>query len=227
MTHSVQQHLGLDVRDYDRIIRNFIPGYDVMLGRAALAVGRVDPELVVDLGAGTGGLSERVLQEVPDTVVELWDVDDAMLTAARQRLHAHPHRARYLHRAFGEPLPPCQAVTASLALHHIRALDQKAALYRLIWEALTPGGVFVNADITIPIEPEGRERAYRAWADHLIRSGIPESRAWAHFDEWAGEDRYFSREEELDALTRAGFAAEVAWYEEPATLIVATKPREA
>jgi len=225
MSHSVGQHLRLDIRDYDRLIRTFIPGYEAMLDCAAAAVASVTPLRVLDLGAGTGALSERLLEQTTVTVVELWDVDPAMLDVARARLARFGDRARYLHRAFQEPFPACQAIMASLALHHIRDLPDKARLYRRAGEALATGGVLVNADITMPTEEEPRRAAYRAWADHQVASGIAEDQAWAHFEAWSGEDRYFSLAEELGALTEAGFQATCAWQAGPATVTVGAKPR--
>jgi hypothetical protein len=114
---------------------------------------------------------------------------------------------------------------ASLALHHIRDLADKTGLYRRACEALAAGGVLVNADITMPTDEEPRRATYRAWADHQVASGIAEAQAWAHFEAWSGEDRYFSLEEELAALTEAGFQATCIWQAGPATVTVGTKPR--
>ncbi|MEE2900071.1 MAG: hypothetical protein VX815_16545, partial [Gemmatimonadota bacterium] len=63
MSHSVRKHLGVDIDAYDDQIRRFIPGYEAMLCAAAEAVASVRPGLVLDLGAGTGGLSEVLLRE--------------------------------------------------------------------------------------------------------------------------------------------------------------------
>jgi len=225
MSHSVGQHLRLDIRDYDRLIRTFIPGYEAMLDHAAAAVATVAPLRGLDLGAGTGALSERVLEQTAATVVELWDVDPEMLGVAHERLARFGDRCQYLHRAFQEPFPACDAVMASLALHHIRDLADKTRLYRRACDSLGAGGVLVNADITMPTDEGLRQATYRAWADHQVASGIAEDQAWAHFEAWSGEDRYFSVEEELAALTAAGFQSTCAWRLGPATVTVGTKPR--
>ena len=219
MTHSVSRHLRIEVDVYDRAVRSFIGGYDEMLDQAAAAISEARRhDRVIDLGAGTGALSERVLTTIPGSRVELWDVDPAMMGKAAERLGRFGDRVTFVQRSFFDPLPPADAVMASLALHHVRELDQKRQLYRAIASALRPGGVFVNADITIPVEPAGRERVYRCWADHLVASGIEESQAWKHFEDWAGEDRYFSLEEELDGIRAAGLAASCYWQREPSTV---------
>lgn len=223
MSHSVERHLGVASGSYDETIRRFIPGYEILVSTAVAAVAAVAPQLVLDLGAGTGALAERLLAIDSKTVVELWDVDDAMLDVARERLARFGPRARFARRSFDEPFPRCDGVMASLALHHVRELEQKTALYARAYDALRPGGVLANADVTVPADPTGHQTTYRQWADHLIASGIAEERAWEHFAEWAGEDRYFSLEEELTALRSVGFRAECRWRLGPATVTVATK----
>lgn len=223
MSHSVRRHLRVDIDAYDTSIRSFIPGYEEMLDQAAAAVASVAPGLVLDLGAGTGALSEAILARPEVGAVELVDVDPEMLDQARIRLTAHERRARYALRSFDEPLPACDAVAASLSLHHIPKMDAKATLFRRAFEALHPGGMLVNADVTMPEEDPERAAAWRGWADHLVASGIEEARAWQHFDEWSGEDTYFPLEVELEALGAAGFRAVCAWRQGVSTVVVATK----
>ena len=86
--------------------------------------------------------------------------------------------------------------------------------------------MFVNADITMPSASDARRADYETWAAHLTACGIPEKRAWEHFEEWAGEDVYFPLEEELAALLDAGLEAKCVWRVTPATLIQAVKSRE-
>ncbi|MCG6988026.1 MAG: class I SAM-dependent methyltransferase [Gemmatimonadetes bacterium] len=224
LSHSVRRHLRVDIVGYDAAIRQFIPGYDTMLVRAAAAVASVAPALVLDLGAGTGALSEAILWHEGVGVVELVDVDPEMLSQARVRLKDHGDRVRFTLRSFADPIPSCDAVAASLSLHHIATLDAKAEIFRRVATALRPGGVLVNADVTMPAEGPDRDMAFRGWADHLVSSGIPEARAWKHFAEWASEDTYFPLEEELRLLRAAGFDARCDWQEGPSTVVVASLP---
>ncbi len=223
MTHSVRRHLRLEVDDYDATIRRFIPGYERMLAVAADAVAQIRPGHVVDLGAGTGGLSEALLERDEVGTVELLDVDPEMLSRARSRLERFGDRARFTLRSYDEPFGPCDAFAASLSLHHIPTLDGKTTLFRRAFEALRPGGVLVNADVNMPEDEDERRALYRYWADQLVRSGIPEARAWAHFEEWAEEDTYLPLEAELEVLRDVGFRAERVWNDGPVGVVVARK----
>ncbi len=223
MSHSVRRHLRVEIADYDATIRRFIPGYETMLATAARAVAAVKPAHVVDVGAGTGGLSEALLREGDVRLVELLDVDPEMLDQARARLGEHENRTRFTLRSYDEPLPGCDAFAASLSLHHIPELHMKEALYRRAHEALPPGGVLVNADVNMPADGDERVGLYRHWADHQVAHGIAEERAWAHFVEWAEEDTYLPIEDELAALRRVGFQAERVWNDGPVGVVVARK----
>jgi len=223
MSHSVRRHLRVEVDAYDAMIRRFIPGYETMLATAAEQALAVGPARVVDLGAGTGALSEAVLERDGDVVVELVDIDAEMLAQARGRLARFGDRARFNERSFDGPLPSCQAFVASLSLHHIPELESKRALFARAFEALDAGGVLVNADANMPEEEEERSALFRYWADHLVSCGISEADAWRHFEEWAEEDTYMPLDRELAALAEVGFTAERVWSRGPIGVMVARK----
>ena len=221
--HSVRRHLRVATSAYDATIRQFIPGYEAMLRVAAGELAAVAAGHVLDLGGGAGGLAEAILETGNTGTVELIDVDREMLARARTRLARFGGRTRFTEQSFLGALPRCNGVAASLSLHHIPTVDTKKALYRRIHRALEAGGVFVNADATMPTEPAAREATWQAWADHMVREGIPERRAYEHFDEWMEEDTYFPVEEELAAVAAAGFDPECVWREAGMAVVVGRK----
>ena len=223
MSHSVRNHLRLEIDSYDETIRQFIPGYEEGLTWAARKIAGIRPTLVLDLGAGTGALAEAMLEHEGVGVVEAIDVDAEMLDRARIRLKRFGVRARFQRCSFESPLPECDAVSACLALHHVPTMERKRALYKGIFRTLRPAGVFVNADVTMSAHPVRQEQCYRIWAGHLVSCGIDERCAYEHFDEWASEDTYFPLDDELTAMREAGFDAECAWREPPNTLLVGRK----
>ncbi len=224
MAHSVRKHLRIEINEYDEQIRRFIPEYEAMLANAADAVASVEPNFVVDVGAGTGGLSERLLGLSRIGTVELLDVDPEMLGKARRRLEPFGDRVRFRQGSYDEPFPSCDAFAAALSLHHIPSIEAKGLLYVRAFAALRPGGVFVNADTNMPTDPTARDHLFQYWADHMMAQGIPEDRVWKYFDEWAEEDTYMPLEEELARLAQAGFEAECVWNAGPENVVVARKP---
>lgn len=209
--HRVLSHLGLAARDYDAAIRTYIGGYQEMI---AEVVGLVSGD-VIDLGAGTGALAQAVLAK-PGTRVTLVDIDPAMLAVARERVG---EGAQYVNATFMDGLVPCDAVVASLALHHVADLDAKRELYRRIHSVLRPGGVLAIADITLHDDGPARSRMVDAWAAAMAEHGIARAEADALFAKWATEDRYYSLAQELTLLREAGFVApECFWKRGPSTV---------
>ena len=218
--HSVRHHLRVEVSAYDEAIRRFIPGYEAMLDVAAAEIARVEPERVLDLGGGTGALSEAILLAAPHAVVELIDLDGDMLARARERLGRFGARARFREASFDDLLREADAVAASLALHHVPTMDAKRRLFVRIHDCLRPGGVFVNADATMPADPGPREATWRAWTAHLVSCGISEERAYRHFAAWQEEDTYFPPAEEAAAMRAAGFEVASVWSDGPMVVAV-------
>ena len=222
-THSVRSHLRLAIDSYDETIRKFIPGYETGLAMAAQAVAERAPKLVLDLGAGTGALSAVILKHAGVGQLLAIDLDPEMLARAEARLQEFGSRVRFQKASFSDPLPDCDGVTASLALHHVATMDEKRTLYRRIHSALRPGGIFANADVTVSDNEQARKAVFDRWADHLVASGIERRRAFEHFAEWAEEDTYFPLEDELGIMREAGFNAKCVWQETPNCVLVGVK----
>lgn len=223
MGHSVEGHLKLNVADYDTLIRQLVPGYTAMreahmaLLRKMLPADR--PSLVLDLGGGTGALAEAVAETLPLATVEIWDIDRAMLGLARARCGRFGSRIRYREQSFAGPLTACDAVVACIALHHVKDLAAKGAIYRNIHSALKPGGVFMNADLAVAAGGALHEFSYAEWIRAMAPHGINEQQARAHFASWAHEDYYPPLATELRLIAEGGFAdAECFWREIPCAI---------
>ena len=253
MSHSVSGHLALQVADYDKLIRRLVPAYErmreIQLSVLEMAVGGARPPgalelgpsadsnavgasapggrappLVLDLGGGTGALADAVAARFATAHVEIWDTDPAMLEIAAGRCARWGQRVALVPRSFTDPLPPCDAVAAAIALHHVKDLAVKGAIYRNIYAALRPGGMFVNADYTVAASGPLRESTYAHWIAEMGRHGITAPEARAHFASWAREDYYPPLFTELELLRAAGFAdPEVFWREGGSTVFGGVK----
>jgi tRNA (cmo5U34)-methyltransferase len=205
--HRVAGHLGVAAVEYDRTIRMFIPNYERMIATVVRWLdGHVPPGgLVVDLGAGTGGLSAAILDALPDVRVQLVDVDPNMLEVAATRCSAHVGRFELRHARFEDQLPQCHAVVASLALHHVPTHSEKREVYRAILNALEEGGLVVVADALLHPDGAERQRMVEDLYAHMERNDISAAEAEAHFAQWQEEDFYVSLPDELALMAGAGF----------------------
>ena len=210
---GVASHLRIPIDEYDARIRTFIPGYDDMIEAAACSLLALptDTPHVIDLGTGTGALASRCLHLLPGAGLTAVDADAAILDLARQRLNTLDSRVSFVHGSFLDfALPSCDAIVASLALHHIATMDAKRLLYRRCRAALRAGGLLVSADCFPSSAPRLAALERESWRGHLHRAYSPEETE-ALFAAWAQEDMYFSLADELTMLRDAGFVPDVVW----------------
>ena len=102
-------------------------------------------ETLLDLGAGTGLELIAIFERFPDVKVTAVDITAEMLAELEKRPFASKVKivcGDFFSVDFGNGY---DAVISSSALHHFDR-EEKAKLYRKIFDALKPGGVFINAD---------------------------------------------------------------------------------
>ncbi len=216
---GVASHLGIDLGEYDSRIRTFIPHYEEMLDVGAAAV-PPRARTIVDLGIGTGALSARCLNTARAARAIGIDMDPEILTLAQRRLG---DRARFDTGSFlRTPLPACDAVVASFALHHVRTRAGKRALYRRIRAALRPGGVFVSVDCQPARDPRLRRAQLDQWYTHL-RGAYTPAQARGFMTSWSHEDVYLPLDAELALMRSAGFRVELLWRRGAFAVILGTR----
>jgi putative AdoMet-dependent methyltransferase len=139
-----------DVSDESNPIRN---GYEALLSWVAAEANSVGAGTAVDLGAGTGNLTARLLGF--DRIVAV-DVSSQMLSLAEEKLDASANvdwvQADIL-EFFDSSLGDISAVVSSYAVHHLIP-GEKKELFRRIANVLRPGGKAAFGDLMFRNEIE-------------------------------------------------------------------------
>jgi len=179
---------------------------------------------IVDFGIGTGALSARCLRVSSQARIVGIDADAEMLALARRRLAKK--RAAQLdlrHSDFlATALPRCDAIVATLALHHIHDAGAKQQFYAKCYAALKGGGIFASGDCCIADNPKLSQRYMKIWDKHM--SQFYSLRQIKEFSAaWANEDRYFPLRQEIAMLSAVGFEVEVTWRRAPLAVLVGRK----
>jgi tRNA (cmo5U34)-methyltransferase len=197
---------------YDALRRQLIPCFDDYYGAVArvLPFAETDAFDVLDLGAGTGLLTALLREQFPNARFTLIDISDEMLAKARERFPDGDVRiiaADYSREAipghFG-------AVVSALSIHHLTDED-KAALFRRIYEALSPGGIFVNADEVKGPTPATDRFYWDEWEREIIARGINPAEVVAAKDRMH-HDIPATLDAHLAWLREAGFADVDCYY---------------
>jgi tRNA (cmo5U34)-methyltransferase len=195
---------GAHAEHYDAQRRRLIPPFDAFYGNAvdALRVIPGGPKRVLDLGAGTGMLSAYVAEAFPDAELTLVDGSPDMLDQARTLLGDD---VTTVVADLADPLPagPYCAVVSALAIHHLDD-DLKQALFARAFDALAPGGLFVNAEQIAAPTPWLAER-FAAWHEGSARAAGSSDEEWAAAEQRMRFDRLSPLEPQLTWLREAGF----------------------
>ena len=215
---GVATHLGIDLAEYDARIRTFIPDYEDMLDVAAATV-RPDARRIVDLGTGTGALASRCLARAKRARLVGIDVDPAMAAVAARRVGS---RASFVTGDFARAaIPRCDTLVSSFALHHVRARQAKARLYRTLRGALVRGGQLIVVDCQPSADRRLAAKQRDAWRAHL-RASYTRARADGFLRAWSREDVYVPLDAELALMRGANLRPEVIWRKGAFAVIRAT-----
>lgn len=212
MADPLQASFDSIARKYDTQRRNLIPCYDDFYGMATELATRGNPApRVLDVGAGTGLMTQHILEKRPDAVCTLVDFAEEMLKIARQRFSGLAN-VRYVSGDYqdADMGSGYDVIVSALSIHH---LDDpgKERLYRRLYGLLSDGGVFVNADQMLGATP-GIEADYqRRWREKIMMSDIPDAEKTAAIGRMK-MDRPATLADNLQWLRDAGFRDVDVYY---------------
>ena len=187
-----------DARTYDR---SSAPqqawGADVLARLAGLA----PDATVLDVGCGTGRVTEALLELVPDGRVLAIDASTEMVELARRRLGARADV--WCEDVLDLELDaPVDAIVSTAALHWVGDHDR-------LWARLA-GALRAGGSLEIQCGGKGNIAAVRAVIEAVARDVAPELAGWLPW-------RFAGPEETERRLHSAGFTAIRCWLEERPT----------
>jgi tRNA (cmo5U34)-methyltransferase len=156
---------------YDAQRRWVIPDLEGFYGAAVRAANWPGSHpAILDIGAGTGLLSALLMERYPGARLTLLDISDQMLEVARRRFSNHPY-TRYITGDYStkDLGGRYDLICSALSIHHLTH-DDKRALCDRVYDALNPGGIFVNAD-QVAGETATLDREYLQYWDEFVRRG--------------------------------------------------------
>jgi ubiquinone/menaquinone biosynthesis C-methylase UbiE len=107
---------------------------------------------VVDVGGGSGVLTEAVLKAYPRSRATLQDFSAPMVDAARKRLAGFGDRVRYVISDLSDPAwvkiagGPFDLAVSGIAIHNLHEMALIASCYEGVHGLLKPKGAFLDYD---------------------------------------------------------------------------------
>ena len=159
--------------DYDKYRKQAIPNMDIYYNTVVNLTKNYSDPKILDLGAGTGILTELLYKQHPNSNITLVDLSTEMLNIAKNKFNDKNFKyieADYLTHDFDKDY---DIIVSSLSIHHITD-EEKKVLYKRIYNFLRTGGVFINADQVCGATEYTEEIYKKEDASHLNRQNIPE-----------------------------------------------------
>jgi ubiquinone/menaquinone biosynthesis C-methylase UbiE len=192
------------------------------------------PQLVLDVGCGTGSVMAELLDAFPSARAVGIDLDFTLLDIARSRLGRFGDRAELVEadlrgQGWTSRCPTeADAVLSATALHWFTS-SQLERLYRQFHRLLKKGGVFLNADHVGCEDPQIQEAwdrprtaadptngttAWQSFWDELLADRSPEERERRVqiLGPWVGVEQGLPLEWHFLQLKKAGFCIVDCFY---------------
>lgn len=157
--------------------RYFVPDREVQMETLCdLIPAAAGPVHMVDLCCGAGLLCGAMLERFDNATIHGYDRSPKMLAHASAELgrfgdRFEPVRFDLTERRWRKFPWPVHAAVSSLAIHHLPD-EEKRRLFGDVAAALSPGGVFIVADLIKPTSEPGRRLAAKMWDESVRRRSL-------------------------------------------------------
>lgn len=212
---KVKAHFEEESSEFDEVILKLIPHYKDMINALISSIPfEQDASVkVLDLGCGTGTVTQTLKEQFKNAKVTCLDLAANMIEMAKLKLQDY-NGIEYTVGDFYEYnfTEKYDVIVSSLALHHLATDEDKKRFYKKIYEALTHGGVFLNADAVLASNKQLQEVYTAKWKEFMNLSiGMKEiEEKWVPAAET--EDHPVKITDHLDWLRKIGFKdVDIIW----------------
>lgn len=149
---KIKAHFEEEAREFDEIILKLVPHYKDMINAliSSIPFDHDGPIRVLDLGCGTGAITQTLKEKFIDAQVTCLDLAENMIEMAKIKLDEYKDIKYVIGDFYSfEFTEKYDVIVSSLALHHLVTNEDKIEFYKKIYDALNEGGVFYNADVVL------------------------------------------------------------------------------
>ncbi|MGZ7048011.1 MAG: class I SAM-dependent methyltransferase [Methanobacterium sp.] len=166
--NTLKEKFDENAEHYDRIRKLIIPCFDDLYNITKdLAYSKKQSPNILDLGAGTGLLTQYLFERYPYSKFTLIDLSEEMLKLAKKRFKGNNHfkyvLEDYLNYDYNDSY---DIIVSSLSIHHLKDEDKKK-MYKRIYKILNTDGIFLNADQVIGSTPNIEESYQKNWIEKI------------------------------------------------------------
>ena len=225
-----RQHFDRMAEQYDTLFVPHVGGYNAMHAAILemLPEALSQPGRILELGVGTGNLTQQVLERLPGSHVVGYDLSAHMLAQAREKLTPVIDRVQLIeadisHATF---VGPFDMVISAIAVHHVPPRAKPALCHRL-HAALRPGGVLIIGD-TFQAPTPALDDTYRRLRAANHTAPVQDSAAYTAYRQHAGPAGGTSTQLQnyLRWLRQAGFTSvDCVWKHFSLAVVYGERPQ--
>ena len=198
---------------YDGQRRKVIPCFDDFYKTAIdlIPFDTEDKFTVLDLGAGTGLLTALILNAFPKASSMVLDISEKMLAKAKERFKGNDQVHFYAMDYARSPLTgEFDLIVSAMSIHHLYDSD-KRLLFKKIYNALLPGGMFIHAELAKGATDVTEKIYQRMWFQYLKKTDLTEDQLSLIFERMS-YDKTTTLDIQLNWLKKAGFTDVDCFY---------------
>ena len=211
---SVERFYDAVSQDYTNFVHRAVPRYPEMLWAIFQYIPKeLKPKRILELGCGTGNLSELVVKTYPNAEKVLVDISEEVISQCKSRLENNS-RVEYCQADINEldfPTNSFDLIVSSITIHHLKD-HEKQLLFEKAFSWLTNEGVFTYVDQFAGVTREIYDKHMNLWHQFVLNSGCSEDEwdLWMkHQDE---HDYHAAATDQISWLKKANFnSIDITW----------------
>ena len=208
---KAEEHFNNTVQNYENDIEKIVTDHEAFFNQAVSLVpdGEID---ILELGSGTGYLTEKILEKNPGVSITCIDMTPEMIDVAMKKKNLEG--VEFILGDFREKWPDKKfdLIISTLCFHHLPDEDREDII-RKVRDSLKDNGIFVNGDVFKAGDSILDEMLNERWEKAMIKNGLSAEQASGMINKRKDAAKFIDTTEGLkEKLLNAGFEKVFCFY---------------
>jgi len=208
---KAKEHFNEMAEKYEDLIKKIVTNHELFFNQTVSLVPKGNIE-VLELGSGTGYLTEMIIAKNPHASVTCIDMTPEMIGIAMEKDSLKD--VNFIEGDFREVWPDKKfdLIISTLCFHHLTDNDRYDILVK-IHKSLNEKGIFVNGDVFKPENSYTEDILRERWLKSMIDSGLSEKQASDMIEKRKSAIGFIDTHESYrEKLLQAGFSRMFCFY---------------
>ncbi|WP_048153019.1 class I SAM-dependent methyltransferase [Methanolacinia paynteri] len=208
---KAEEHFNNTAQNYENDIEKIVTDHESFFNQAVSLVpdGGID---ILELGSGTGYLTEKIIEKNPGASVTCIDMTPEMIDVAMAKKNLEV--VEFILGDFREKWPDKKfdLTISTLCFHHLPDIDREYIIGK-VRDSLKDNGIFVNGDVFKAGDTLMDEILNDRWEKAMIKNGLSAERASGMINKRKAAAKFIDTPEGYrEKLLNAGFERVFCFY---------------